>query len=160
MNQTLVGWKEWVSLPQLGLSAIDAKIDTGAKTSALHAFELDVFEHPEGLYVRFGIHPDRQDTSVAVSCVAPVIDRRLVSDSGGHREMRFVIRTNLQLGTQLWPIEITLTNRENMAYRMLLGREALRGHALVDASQTHLLGQPQPSLQQESNRYEHRHFVP
>lgn len=174
MTLTQVGWKEWIALPQLGLPAIDAKIDTGAKTSAIHAFELDVFEHPDGLYVRFSLHPDRRDTSYAVSCELPVIDRRMVRDSGGHGEMRFVARTLLHLGSDFWPIEVTLTNRENMAYRMLLGREALRDRVLVNPAKAHLLGRPklpiplQPTAQptspqatqEESTRNEHRHFVP
>lgn len=140
-QKLVVGWKEWVSLPELGIPLVEAKLDTGAKTSALHAFELDTFETPDGLHLRFGLHPDRHSDSGPIQCHARVVEQRMVSDSGGHRELRWVIRTPLLIGGRLWPIEVTLTNRETMAYRMLLGREALRGRMLVDAEYAHLLGQ-------------------
>jgi hypothetical protein len=141
-KKRIIGWKEWVALPDLGIPPLEAKSDTGAKTSALHAFELEVIEKPEGLFVRFGLHPDRHDTRQAVYCTVPLIDRRMVSDSGGHQELRYVIRSRIWLGTQLWPVELTLTNRENMAYRMLLGREAMRGRLMVDPAKAYLLGLP------------------
>lgn len=137
-----VGWREWLSLPELQLPWIEAKVDTGAKTSALHAYTLQYIDSEEGGYVIFDLHPDRHSTLQSVSCRARVVDQRVVSDSGGHKETRYVIRTPLQLAGLTWPIEITLTNRENMAYRMLLGREAMRGRLTVDPQAAYLLGHP------------------
>lgn len=128
----LIGWEEWCSLPELGLPAIKAKVDTGAKTSALHAFSIENFYEDGVSYVRFDMHPIQRTDAYIKTCVAPVIDERYVSDSGGHREKRFVIRTPLLLNQQIWDIEITLTNRDSMAFRMLLGREAMRGKVVVD----------------------------
>lgn len=145
-SKRIVGWKEWVGLPELGVNALEVKVDTGAKTSALHTFELEPIETATGLQVKFGLHPDRHSTESVLYCQARVVDQRVVSDSGGHKETRYVIRTPIQVGESSWPIEITLTNRENMAFRMLLGREALRGRLLVDPEQSYLLGHPRPRL--------------
>lgn len=134
-----VGWKEWVSLPELGINAIEVKVDTGAKTSALHSFDLEAFEKDGQTYVRFGLHPDRHSLENEVYCEAKVVDQRVVSDSGGHKELRYVIETPLVLGDQQWPIQITLTSRENMAFRMLLGRQAMKNRILVLADARYLL---------------------
>jgi ribosomal protein S6--L-glutamate ligase len=130
----IVGWEEWVALPDLGLPAIKAKIDTGARTSALHAFTIEAFGLPEQPMVRFAIHPVPGREDIEVVCTAPVIDRREVTSSNGEREMRYVIEARIVMGERAWPIEITLTNRETMAYRMLLGRQAIRDDMFVDAS--------------------------
>ena len=120
-----VGWREWVSLPDLGIPAIKAKIDTGAKTSALHTFHVESFEEDNKKYIKFEIHPLQKNSDTIIKCVSPVIDKRVVKDSGGHSEERFVISTPLHLGDLIVPIEITLTNREDMQFRMLIGRSAL-----------------------------------
>lgn len=121
-----VGWREWVRLPDLGIKRIKAKIDTGARTSAIHTEKIEVFHDSRGvLKVRFTVLP-LQNTKKRQRCIAEVIDRRIISDSGGHRELRWVIRSMLEVGGLSWPIELTLTNRENMRFRMLLGRTALQ----------------------------------
>lgn len=137
-----VGWREWLSLPDLGIERIKAKVDTGARTSAIHAFEVDPFEKDGKTWVRFGLHPNQADTDTVLWCEAEVIDQRNVTDSGGHTEKRYVILTNVQLGNKRWPIEVTLTNRDNMLFRMLLGRTAMTaGNILVSPGQSFQAGQ-------------------
>ncbi len=136
----MIGWKEWLVLPDLGIPALKAKIDTGARTSALHTFSIEEFTVQEQLMVRFGIHPLRKQNNIELFCEAPVVDRRLVKDSGGHSEMRYVIETTVILGSVQWPIQISLTNREGMMFRMLLGRTALKQRFIIDPGQTYLTG--------------------
>jgi hypothetical protein len=137
---TIIGWREWAGLPDLGLFAIKAKVDTGAKTSSLHAFDIRL-EKKEGkkTYVHFKVHPLQSDLTLVVTCKAPLVDKRIVSDSGGHKEERYVIRTWLQLGTLKKRVELTLSNRETMKYRMLIGRSALK-QFYIDPSQSYLTG--------------------
>jgi len=134
----ILGWREWVSLPELGIDLIKAKVDTGARTSSLHAFSVDEFRRDNKLWVRFGIHPFQKRIDVEIFCEALVHDQRQVTDSGGHSELRYVIETTLKLGSMSWPIEITLTNRDSMGFRMLLGRTALRKLYLVDPGASYL----------------------
>ncbi len=120
-----LGWEEWVGLPGLALPAIKAKVDTGARTSALHAVAVEPFGTEKNPQVRFIMHPDPADPSIEVICSAKVIDRRNVTSSNGTAELRYVIASEIHVGGRSWPIEISLTNRETMGYRMLLGRSAL-----------------------------------
>lgn len=132
----IIGWREWLTLPELDIQHIKAKIDTGARTSALHAFSLQPFKEGNKDKIRFDIHPYQHNVTEVVSCVADIIDKRWISDSGGHREERYVIRTPIFLAGKTWPIEITLTERDTMLFRMLLGRSAIRKRFIVNPARS------------------------
>lgn len=138
-DSKIIGWREWASLPDLNLVAIKGKIDTGAKTSSLHAYDISLEEKGTKTYVNFKVHPLQHDFSVVVQCRALLVDKRQVTDSGGHKEERYVIRTTMILAGIKKRIELTLTNRESMKYRMLIGRAALK-HYYIDATQSYLSG--------------------
>ncbi len=139
--KTIIGWEEWCELPDLGLPAIKAKIDTGAKTSAIHAFDIETFTEDGNKFVRFKIHPIQGSRRIKRECVAPLIDQRTITSSNGEREKRYVILTPIIMGSLRIKAELTLTSRHKMRFRMLLGREALRKAKLVvDPSKTFLLG--------------------
>jgi hypothetical protein len=131
MHPLNIGWREWLALPMLQIPAIKAKIDTGARTSALHAFFVEPFERNGMQMVRFGVHPLQKRLDLEIICETPVKDYRAVSDSGGHREMRYVIETEVVLGDLKKRMEMTLTNRDNMRFRMLLGRTAMAGMSVL-----------------------------
>ena len=135
-----LGWREWVSFPDLGLDQVKAKVDTGARTSSLHAFEVRDFEEAGVHRVEFKMHPNQRDSDTVVVCVADIVDQRLVRDSGGHREKRWVIETPIAIGTHTWNIELNLTSRDDMLFRMLLGRTAMKRRALVNPARSFLVG--------------------
>jgi len=139
-QKRVLGWREWVALPGLAIPHIKAKVDTGAKTSALHAYYVERFERDGAPWVKFGVHPLQASLGLAIECEAPVKDVRRVTDSGGHAEMRPVIETALAIDGQVSVIELTLTDRETMMFRMLLGRSALRRRFVVDSGKSFLLG--------------------
>jgi hypothetical protein len=137
----ILGWREWVDLPELSLGPIKAKVDTGARTSCLHAFELEPFEREGQPCIRFKVHPLQKDDSLVVQCEAPILDQRAVTDSGGHTEQRYVICTRLRIGSWDQPVEMTLTGRDNMRFRMLIGRTTMKaGGFVVNPSLSYRMG--------------------
>lgn len=140
-NKVILGSEEWFSFPDLGIPTIKARVDSGAKTSALHAINIAPFIKDENNWVKFDINPIQNDLKTIIHCEAPLVDKRIVKSSSGYREQRYVIQTTLDIGTASWTIEMTLTNRDSMGFRMLLGREAMSGRVLVDPEQLFLLGQ-------------------
>ena len=143
-DKLCIGWREWVALPDLNLPAIKAKVDTGARTSALHAFLIEPYTRDGKNMLRFMIHPIQQDQQLAVECHCPVFDYRQVTDSGGHREMRYGIQSQVAIGGGQWPIELTLTNRDTMRFRMLLGRRAMEDRFVVDPGASYVNGRLRP----------------
>ncbi len=134
-----MGWREWVALPDLGISEVKAKVDTGARSSALHAFDIRPFLANGTQKVRFKVHPFQRNEIDTVETEAEVFDRREVRNSGGKAELRYAILTSIELAGQRWSIELTLTNRDVMGFRMLLGRQAVRGRFFVDPGKSYLL---------------------
>lgn len=136
----VVGWREWVAIPGLEIPAIKAKVDTGARTSALHTYFIEPFDGPAGPMVRFGVHPEQHHDNPAFIREAPILDHRDVTDSGGHREERIFIRTLVQVGPIQFESELSLTNRDRMRFRMLLGRTAMEGRILVNPGVSYVHG--------------------
>lgn len=130
----ILGREEWVGLPALGLPSLKAKIDTGARTSALHATQIEPFLLNGAPWVAFKVHPVPRHSQIEIACQAPLLDQRNVTSSNGEPELRYVIATDLEIGDRLWPIEVTLTNRASMRLRMLIGRQALQSGMLIDPS--------------------------
>ena len=135
----VIGWREIVALPNLGISQIKAKIDTGARSSALHAFHVEKFQREGQEMIHFQVHPYQRDTEYTVTAEAKLLEYREVRPSSGKTQLRPVILTNVELGGVQWQIELTLTNRDVMGFRMLLGRQAVRDRFLVDPGKSFLL---------------------
>ena len=140
-DKIILGSEEWCSFPELGIPAIKARVDSGAKTSALHAINIAPFVKEGINWVKFDINPIQNNLKTVIHCEALLIDKRVVKSSSGFREQRYVIQSKINIGGDLWAIEMTLTNRDSMGFRMLLGREAMSGRILVDPQQQYLLGQ-------------------
>jgi len=137
----MLGWEEWAAFPKLNIPAVKAKVDTGARTSALHAVSVEPFGPLESPQVRFVLHPIPDKPEIEVVCSAPAVDRREVISSNGERELRWVIETPVRMGDREWPVELTLTNRETMMYRMLLGRQAIREDMMVNPTLSYCQGE-------------------
>jgi len=140
--KTIIGWREWVGLPDLGVSLIKAKIDTGAKTSALHAFEPEVFQKGDERWVRFKVHPVQGSDEAAIPCAARVAGEREVTSSNGQKEMRLFITTRLRIGPYKIPVELSLTNRDELGFRVLIGRVVMKKRFLVDSGRSFAFGEP------------------
>ncbi len=137
-----IGWREWITLPQLQIDWVKAKIDSGARSSSLHAFAIEPFEKDAATWVRFCVHPIQRSDKVVVTAEAPVLDQRAVRSSSGHVSMRYVISTMVSWNQHVWPIELTLAWRDTLGFRMLLGREAVRRRFLINPSRSYLGGRP------------------
>jgi hypothetical protein len=146
-----LGWREWAALPNLGVRNIKVKLDTGARTSSLHAFRLRRYTRDGQEMVRFEVHPVQKSAAATVEVKAPVLEERRVRNSGGGVEVRPVIETTLELAGERWPIELTLTRRDEMGFRMLLGRQALRGRVLIDPAAS-FLGEREPTREPRPRR--------
>ena len=140
--KTIIGWREWVGLPDLGVALIKAKIDTGAKTSALHAFEPEVFEKEGERWVRFKVHPVQGADQPEIPCEAKVTDEREVTSSNGQKETRLFITTRLRIGPYKLPVELSLTNRDELGFRVLIGRVVMKKRFLVDSGRSFAFGEP------------------
>lgn len=138
----VIGWREWVALPQLGIAFIKPKIDTGARSSSLHASGVEEFYKDNALFVRFRVHPIQRNREFGVKAEAEVLEYRNVKNSSGQKSRRPVILTEIEILGRRWPIELTLADRDEMGFRMLLGREAVRGRFLVDAGKSYYGGKP------------------
>ena len=135
-GKLLIGRHEWCSFPDLGIPLIKGKVDTGAKTSAIHAFNIKTRKQGRQKIAVFDIHPIQGDNETCITCKAPIIDEREIMSSNGHKENRYIIQTKMTLGNKTWDIELSLSNRDPLRYRLLLGREALRSRVLIDPDHT------------------------
>ena len=139
-SKKIIGSEEWCSFPELGIPAIKARVDSGAKTSSIHAFNIQPFRRQGTSWVSFEIHPIQNNRRTVIRCERPVIDKRVIKSSSGLSETRFVVNASLKLGDNIWEIELTLANRDSMGFRMLLGREAMQDRLIVDPSESCMLG--------------------
>lgn len=140
-SKKIIGSEEWCSFPELGIPAIKARVDSGAKTSSIHAFNIQPFRRSGKTWVSFEIHPIQNNRRTVIRCERPVIDKRVIKSSSGLSETRYVVNAHLKLGEELWEVELTLANRDSMGFRMLLGREAMQNRLIVDPSEKNILGE-------------------
>lgn len=145
-NKIIVGREEWCSFPEINIPAVKCRVDSGAKTSSLHAINITPFKKNGIPWIKFDVHPLQYDGKTTITCETPVYDKRKVKSSSGSSELRYVIKTTLSIADKTWDVEVTLTNRDNMGYRMLLGRQAMTGKMLVDPQSHCLLGEPTEEL--------------
>lgn len=134
----VIGWREWLELPELGIKTIKCKVDTGARSSAIHAYDMEFYFEGKKEFVKFKVHPDQKSLSKVKRCKAEVVEYRRVKSSNGQTEKRPVIKTIVKLHNETWETEITLTNRDQMGFRMLLGRQSFKKKFLVDVSKSYL----------------------
>lgn len=139
-EKTLIGWREWIGFPELGVGRIKAKIDTGARTSVIHAYRVRKLDDADEHRVEFYLHPVQRRREPELRCVARIFDERSVRSSNGERETRYVIITPMRLGDGIWPVELTLSDRDQMGFRVLAGRAAIRGRCIVDPGSSYRLG--------------------
>lgn len=148
----VIGWREWIGMPELGIVAIKAKIDTGARSSSLHAFDLETFDRRGQTFVRFNIHPIQRNLQTVVEAEAVLQEYRRVRSSSGHQQLRPVILTSVELLGRKWEVELTLAGRDEMGFRMLLGRQAIRGQFLVDPGRSYVGGRPHRKRARKATR--------
>ncbi len=141
----VIGWREWVALPEFGVPAIKAKVDTGARSSSLHAFDLEHFVRDGADWVGFTVHPLQREWKTSIRSEVPLFEMRVIRNpgGGGREELRPVVRTPVELMGRVWTIELTLTRRDRMGFRMLLGRSAVRRRFVIDPGKSFLAGKPQ-----------------
>jgi hypothetical protein len=151
-HKPAIGWREWVSLPSLNIASIKAKVDTGARSSSLHAFDVETFSRRGQQFVRFGVHPFQRDIDSSVAAEAEVFEFRRVKSSSGHSTLRPVILAEVEVLGRRWTIELTLANRDQMGFRMLLGRQAIREKFLVDAGRSYYGGRPERTKRRKKRR--------
>ena len=149
-SHTVAGWREWVSLPGLGVPWIKAKLDTGARSSALHAFDVEEVERDGETWVRYVVRPWQRSDEDPVTAESRVLDRREVRSSSGHAEERYVVSLDVSISSRVVAAEVTLSNRDEMGFRMLIGREALRGGFLVDPGRSYLGGRPRAAVRRKN----------
>ena len=152
IDKPVIGWREWVALPELGIAYIKPKIDTGARSSSLHASGIEEFSRGDKLFVRFRVHPIQRNRDFGVKAEAEVLEYRNIKSSSGQKSLRPVILTEIRILGQSWPIELTLADRDAMGFRMLLGREAIRGRFLVDAGRSFYGGKPTTRRKKKSRK--------
>lgn len=151
-DRPVIGWREWVSMPDLGIDRIKAKIDTGARSSAIHAWDIEPYTQDGEDWVRFNLHPFQRNDTVVVPAQAKIVDRRPVTNSGGTKEDRFFIEVDIVIGQHHWPIEINLTNRDQMGFRMLLGRTAFQDRVLIAPDRSYMMGRNRKTRRKKANK--------
>ena len=149
-SQAIVGWREWVALPQAGVDWVKAKIDTGARSSSIHAFDLEILEQDDREWVRFSIHPWQRSDEEAHELTLPLLDRREVRSSNGQTEQRYAVAMDVTLAGRTITTVMTLSNRDEMGFRMLIGREALERGFLVDSSRSYAGGKPKRAVRRKN----------